>query len=71
MGYRAGLYRIPPLDDRKRVKDKIDYINQHSLSEKPFQESDWKNCRKPERQALMLPDDMVAVQLRKLGGTFG
>lgn len=65
MGYRAGMWDIPALNDLS-LKDKLIWINDHNNSGKEFKESDWKNARKPERQAKMLPKDIVEDKLTEL-----
>lgn len=65
MGYRAGMWDIPALNDLG-LKDKLIWINEHNNSGKEFKESDWKNARKPERQAKMLPKDIVEDKLVEL-----
>lgn len=69
MGYRAGLYKIPALDNCNTVEEKIAYINAHNDSKKQFKLSDWKNCRKPKRQANMLPLEMILGKLEELQQT--
>lgn len=54
MGYRMGVYDIPEMDKRKSVQDKCDWLNSLKLSDREFKKDDWKNARKPERQANML-----------------
>ncbi len=66
MGYRAGFYEIPALDGCGSVEDKICFINAHNDSKKQFKLSDWKNCRKPERQSNMLPLEMISEKLEGL-----
>lgn len=65
MGYRSGLYEIPVLDDMT-VEEKIDYINRFNTSKKKFKASDWKNARRPERQANMLPVSFPLVEEKLL-----
>lgn len=54
MGYRMGAYDIPELDNRESVQDKCDWLNSLNLCKREFKKNDWKNARKPERQANML-----------------
>ena len=41
------------------IEDICDWINLHNRSRKTFKESDWKNARRPDRQANMLPAGMI------------
>lgn len=65
MGYRAGKWDIPALEG-KTVAEKCDWINQHNGSTRKFKESDWKNARRPERQASMLPEEFLKDKLLEL-----
>lgn len=65
MGYRMGRWDIPALKD-KTVEEKCEWINGHHNSKKKFTPSDWKNCRRPERQARMLPVEMIQSKLDEL-----
>ena len=65
MGYRMGLWDIPGLKD-KTVDEKCAWINAHNNSGKSFNPSDWKNARRPERQANMLPREMIEEILDEL-----
>lgn len=65
MGYRAGKWEIPSLDG-KTVAEKCSWINQHNSSTRKFKESDWKNARRPERQASMLPAEFLKDKLLEL-----
>lgn len=65
MGYRSGRWDIPGLND-KSVKEKCDWINTHNTSGKLFKPSDWKNARRPERQANMLPREIIESKLLEL-----
>lgn len=67
MGYRSGKFKIPGLDLCETVDDKLAFINQHNDSKKPFTRNDWKNCRKPERQSNMLPDEYLTDKLEEMG----
>jgi hypothetical protein len=62
MGYRAGKWSIPALDNLT-VAEKCVWINKHNDSSKKFKESDWKNARRPERQVNMLPDSYIKHKL--------
>ena len=65
MGYRKGCWDIPGLTG-KTVSEKCDWINTHNTSGKKFTVSDWKNARRPERQANMLPYEMIEEKLNEL-----
>ncbi|RHV36754.1 hypothetical protein DXB59_07650 [Ruminococcus sp. OM05-10BH] len=65
MGYRAGRWDIPGLND-KTVVEKCEWINAHNTSGHKFKPSDWKNARRPERQANMLPLEMIKTTLDEL-----
>lgn len=68
IGYRAGRWDIPALSaPGMTVKEKCEWINSHNDSpNKSFKESDWKNCRRPERQVNMLPMSMIQKKLEEL-----
>ena len=70
MGYRAGLWDIPAFDGLS-VKEKCDYINSLHICTKQFTPNDWKNCRRPERQAAMLPAEQIQDILILLLGKAG
>ncbi len=65
MGYRAGKWDIPALNG-KTVAEKCSWINEHNSSSRKFKESDWKNARRPERQANMLPAEFLKDKLSEL-----
>lgn len=65
MGHRAGRWDIPGLND-KTVEQKCEWINAHNSSNKKFRPSDWKNARRPERQANMLPHEIIENKLKEL-----
>lgn len=65
MGYRAGRWSIPALDDLT-VAEKCDWINKHNDSKKKFKETDWKNARRPERQVNMLPTSYIIDKLTEM-----
>ena len=65
MGYRSGRWDIPGLND-KTVAEKCEWINTHNVSDRQFKPSDWKNARRPERQANMLPREMIEEKLLEL-----
>lgn len=65
MGYRAGHWDIPAIAE-KTVEEKCAWINKHNTSKKRFKPSDWKNCRRPDRQANMLPLEMIQDKLNEL-----
>ena len=64
-GVRFGLWTIPEIDACKNengsvnVKKVIDVINSHNHSSRKFNESAWKNSRRPERTSQMLPEEMI------------
>lgn len=65
MGYRAGLWDIPALNN-KTVVEKCDWINKHNNSKKQFNKNDWKNARRPERQVNMLPKSYLTDKLEEM-----
>lgn len=65
MGYRAGLWDIPALNN-KTVVEKCDWINKHNNSKKQFNKNDWKNARRPERQVNMLPKSYLLEKLEEM-----
>ena len=65
MGYRAGRWDIPALNG-KDVDEKCEWINAHNTSKKKFKPSNWKNARRPERQANMLPIELIQDKLNEL-----
>lgn len=65
MGHRAGFWQIPGLLVGT-VQHKCDFINRHNKSSKQFKQNDWKNARRPERQASMLPQHMFQEILDEL-----
>lgn len=65
MGYRAGRWNIPALEG-KTVVEKCAWINQHNDSVRKYKESDWKNARRPDRQANMLPKEFLKDKLEEL-----
>ena len=65
MGYRCGRWDIPGLAD-KTIDEKCEWINTHNTSTKKFKPSDWKNARRPERQANMLPLEQIREKLEEL-----
>lgn len=65
MGHRAGFWQIPGLLVGT-VQNKCDFINRHNRSSKQFKQNDWKNARRPERQATMLPQQMFQDILDEL-----
>lgn len=67
MGYRMGVYDIPEMDKRVTVQDKLDWINSLKLCKREFKLNDWKNARKPERQANMLSRVDIADFLDIMG----
>ena len=67
MGYRAGKWNIPGLSNpAMSVKDKVEFINRFNTSSKKFTENDWKNCRKPDRQATMLTDNFLWAKIAEM-----
>ncbi|WP_169304473.1 hypothetical protein [Slackia heliotrinireducens] len=68
MGHRLGLWTIPDLDDpSKTVDEKCQWINGFNQSKRAFKASNWKDARKQNRQAQMLPRDDVADLLDAMG----
>ena len=65
MGHRSGRWDIPGLNG-KTVQEKCEWINSHNTSGRKFKPSDWKNARRPERQANMLPREMLGDKLEEL-----
>ncbi len=65
MGYRSGKFDIPKMDNLS-VADKCAFINTFNDSKRCFKPSDWKNCRRPERQVNMLPDHFLASKLSQM-----
>ena len=65
MGHRCNRWNIPGLND-KTVEEKCEWINTHNTSTKKFKLSDWKNARRPERQANALPYEMIEEKLIEL-----
>ena len=65
MGHRSGRWDIPGLIG-KTVQEKCEWINSHNTSGRKFKPSDWKNARRPERQANMLPREMLGDKLEEL-----
>ena len=67
MGYRAGRWVIPALEDKKRsVQQRCDWINTHNNSKHVFKISDWKNARNPDRIKTMLPREDLEKKLMEL-----
>lgn len=68
MGHRRGFWTIPFLaDEEKTVQEKCDWLNSFNLCEKKFKKSDWKNSRRPERTANILPKEDILDYLDILG----
>lgn len=65
MGYRAGKWDIPALNN-KTTKERIEWINTHNSSSKKYTENDWKNARRPERQVNMLPLSIIQSKLEEM-----
>lgn len=65
MGYRSNRWDIPGLND-KTIEEKCEWINAHNSSDHKFKPSDWKNARRPERQANMLPREVIKSKLEEL-----
>ena len=63
IGYRHNILKIEPLDHCETTKDKLEYINAHNNTGKIFTENHWKNARRPERKAQMLPIDAIQEAL--------
>lgn len=60
-----GVVLIPMLEIGS-VEEKCSWINAHNSSDHKFKPSDWKNARRPERQANMLPREMIESKLEEL-----
>ncbi len=60
-----GITLIPMLEVGS-VEEKCEWINTHNTSDRKFKPSDWKNARRPERQANMLPLEMIESKLEEL-----
>lgn len=64
-GYRFSFWSLPEIDacinddGTMNVKKAIDVINSHNHSSRKFNESAWKNSRRPERASQMLPEEMI------------
>ena len=65
MAKPRGIILIPMLEAGS-VEDKCEWINAHNSSDRKFKPSDWKNARRPERQANMLPREMIESKLEEL-----
>lgn len=65
MGYRSGCWDIPSLNN-KSIEEKCKWINTHNNSSRIFKPNDWKNARRPERLANMLPTQMIESKLAEL-----
>lgn len=65
MGHRAGKWTIPGLETGN-VEEKCDWINQFNKSKKKFNVNDWKNARRPDRQANMLPKEFLSELLKEM-----
>jgi hypothetical protein len=50
----------------KTVAEKCEWLNQHNTSKKVFKPTDWKNARRPERLANMLPREYLKEKLDEL-----
>ena len=69
--YRAGLVDIPTLslnvhNDAWTVKRICDWIQSHNHSKNVFKESNWKDCRKPDRLSSALPMSEIQDLLEEL-----
>lgn len=70
-GYRCGLWSLPELEECKNddgstnVKKVITVINDHNHSARKFNETAWKNARRPERASQMLPEDLIKELLEE------
>lgn len=64
-GYRFGLWSLPEVDACRNsdgtmnIKQAIEAINSHNHSSRNFNETAWKNARRPERASQMLPEEMI------------
>jgi hypothetical protein len=68
MGHRLGVWTIPELDKQgTTVADKIAWVNGFNASKRAFKESDWKNCRRQNRQSQMLDRSEVDDLLKRMG----
>lgn len=65
MAHRQGIVSIPALSDRSStVPGKLDWLAQWGLG--TVSEGDWKNARRPERTAQMLPLDALGPYLDRM-----
>lgn len=61
MGHRLGYWSIPYLASKSySLQEKLAFINSLNKSKKVFDLNNWKNSRKVERVAQMLPFHMIA-----------
>ena len=63
MGYRAGLYQIPSLDNLKQ-SEVVKTVNSWGIAQITI--NDWKNCSRNKRQNNMLPRELVEKTLEKI-----
>ncbi len=67
MGYRLGLWDISYLNtEGLSVADKLSWINSFNESKKQFTETDWKNCRRQNRQSQMLEYTFIKDMLEEM-----
>ena len=70
-GYRFGLWKLPELEACRNkngsmdVKKVVAAINTHNHTNRVFNESAWKNARKPERASQMLPEELLKDLLKE------
>ena len=63
MGYRAGLYQIPALDNLKQ-SEVVNTVNSWGIAQITI--NDWKNCSRNKRQNNMLPRELVEKTLEQI-----
>ena len=63
MGYRAGLYQIPSLDNLKQ-SEVVNTVNSWGIAQITI--NDWKNCSRNKRQNNMLPRELVEKTLEQI-----
>ncbi len=66
MGHRFGLWVVDELDSDMTVQQKCNWVNSLNLCDREYKTSDWKNARRKERYANMLPVDELTDVLNKM-----
>ena len=67
MGYRAGMWDIPHLNDPKLTKaEKCEWIQKFNKSPHVFKPGDWDHASEKNRQKNMLPKKLLAGLLKKM-----